>query len=220
MRTFGGKMSSYEAYTDKASGASTRRPGLLAMLRSVEERRVGAVVVHRIDRLSRTRRDLAGMLRTFGEKGVQVLSVTEPFDTRTAAGRMTVGLLGMFAQMEREALSERVGSAMRQMARAGRLPGGKPSYGYALDQDGRIVEEPGEAALVREMYDLYVREGLGFSAMAKALNTRGVRTRAGRLWCVGTLSHMLENPAYVGEWTWGGARAQPVPADTGSQGVR
>ena len=86
-----------EEFTDNASGASTKRPGLQNALSAAKEGRYDLLLVYRLDRFTRRIRDLAMLMEDLETAGVHFRSATEPFDTSTPAGRMLVQMLGVFA---------------------------------------------------------------------------------------------------------------------------
>jgi DNA invertase Pin-like site-specific DNA recombinase len=90
-------------FTDQMSGAKLERPGLTNALRAAKAGRFDLLLVYRVDRLSRSVRGLAEVLETLDAAGVGFRSATEPFDTTSAAGRMMVQMLGVFAEFERNA---------------------------------------------------------------------------------------------------------------------
>jgi hypothetical protein len=84
-------------YSDDASGASTDRPNLQTALRAARAGLFDTLLVYRVDRFSRSLRDLTGLLDDLADAGVVFRSATEPFDTSTPVGRMLVQMLGVFA---------------------------------------------------------------------------------------------------------------------------
>ena len=196
-------------YTDDASGATTRRPGLQQALRAAQAGRFDVLLVYRVDRFSRRLSDLLGLLAELGDAGVAFASVTEPFDTSTSIGRMLVQLLGVFAEFERETIIDRVTKGMTAKAAKGKWPGGQRPYGYHVDlETQKLVPQPDEAPQLREIFRLYTDERLGTRAIADVLNRRGVRARSGRPrsgrpWSGHAISRIIANPACVGDIAYG-----------------
>jgi site-specific DNA recombinase len=118
-------------YTDDASGATTRRPGLQQALRAARAGRFDVLLVYRVDRFSRRLSDLLDLLAELENAGVAFASATEPFDTSTSI----VQLLGVFAEFERETKIDRVTKGMAAKAAKGKWPGGHRPYGYHLDPE-------------------------------------------------------------------------------------
>ncbi len=111
-------------FADDASGAATRRPGLERALATALAGAFDVLLVYRVDRLTRSLRDLVTLLDDLDQAGVVFRSATEPFDTATAMGRMLVQMLGMFAQFERDSIIDRVIAGMERKGAAGKWKGG------------------------------------------------------------------------------------------------
>ena len=100
----------YKVYTDAGySGASMERPGLSRMISDIEQRLFDAVLVYKLDRLSRSQKDTLTLIEDiFLPNGVNFVSMTENFDTSTPFGRAMIGILSVFAQLERDQIKERM----------------------------------------------------------------------------------------------------------------
>jgi DNA invertase Pin-like site-specific DNA recombinase len=134
-----------------------------------------------VDRFSRRLSDLLDLLTELDQAGFA--SATEPFDTSTSIGRMLVQLLGVFAEFERETIIDRVTAGMNAKAAKGKWPGGRLPYGYQRDPaTNKLVPDPAQAPVVRDIFGLYTRDRLGTRAIAAELNARGLRTRPGKPW--------------------------------------
>ena len=171
-----------EYVVDAGASASTlERPGLERALAALRNRCVDAIVVVKLDRLTRSVRDLGELVdRYFADGRSALLSVSEQVDTRTAAGRLVLNVLGSVSQWERESVSERPAMAMRYKAAAGEFTGGEPPYGYRRGSDGlHLAREPREQEVIAHARRLRAR-GLSLRAIAARLLRRGMRSRAGR----------------------------------------
>src|ERR1700746_1149133 len=108
---------------------------------------VKAVIVAKLDRLTRSVKDLCELLERFEKRGVALVSVAESLDTGSAAGRLVLNIMAAVSQWEREAIGERTRDAMRrsQGERVGNI-----AFGCRLSQDGRHLEPDSteQAALV------------------------------------------------------------------------
>lgn len=186
------------AFVDQMSGAKLDRPGLTNALRSAKAGRFDLLLVYRVDRLSRSVRGLAQILEDLDGARVAFRSATEPFDTSSAAGRMMVQMLGVFAEFERATIIDRVIAGMERKAARGGWCGGQTPFGYQV-RDGDLVVDTGEAALVPEIFRLYAHRRLGTRAIAAELNKHGRRSRNGRPWSHMTVMTILRNRTYVGE---------------------
>ncbi len=190
-------------FADDASGASTARTGLQRALAAARAGLFDVLLVYRVDRLTRSLRDLVTLLDELDHAGVVFRSATEPFDTATAMGRMLVQMLGMFAQFERDTIIDRVIAGMERKAAAGKWKGGRRPYGYQVEPaTSRLVADAGESAVVRLAFDLYTRDRLGGKAIASTLNDRGHCTTTGGPWSAHQVVRLLSNRIYLGELTF------------------
>lgn len=148
------------SYVDRVSGKTLERPGLQQALAEARLGYYELLLVFKVDRLARSTSGLARVLEELEAAGVAFRSMSEPFDTSTAAGRMMVQMLGVFAEFEREMIVERTKMGLAKKASKGEWTGGTPPFGYRYDPEARIlvpVEE--EATLVRHIFELYVNRG-------------------------------------------------------------
>lgn len=167
-----------EEIVDAGESAKTlARPGLQRALQSLREGRADGLLVAKLDRLTRSVKDLGELVEDlFADGRFALLSVGEQVDTRTAAGRLVLNVLGSVAQWERETIAERTRAAMRHMRERGEYVGGKPPYGYRV-VDGELVADPveqGAAALARRLK----AAGLSLRAIAAELEAAGHRPRS------------------------------------------
>jgi site-specific DNA recombinase len=192
----------HKLYRDTESGTHMNRPGLEEMLYDVGARAFDTLLVFRVDRLSRKVRELAQMVDELTKNGVALKSITEPFDTANAAGKMMLQMLGVFAEFEHATIVERTKVGMEKKAKGGKFVGGNVPYGYTLDPEKGLVINEDEALIVRKMFQIYTFGKEGSSAICKQLNEAGNRNRNGRKWGRRVVLHMLRNPVYVGKIRW------------------
>lgn len=128
----------FKIYTDEGfSGKNLNRPDVQRLLEECRSGKVEAVIVWRLDRLSRSLRDTLETIEDiFMPAGVSLISVTENIDTSTPAGRLMLNILASFAQNEREAIAERVRMAKNSMAKDCKHLGGYVPFGYKVNQQG------------------------------------------------------------------------------------
>lgn len=186
------------------SGTNTNRPGFQKLLNVVKQKQVQAVLVYKLDRISRSLCDFSNMMALFREYDVTLQSVREQFDTHTEIGRMLLHMLMMFAEMEQKTIAGRVrdnyyARALKQMAL-----GGTPPYGYSAakvkvggKQTTVWTPLPEEAAQVQEMYRAYGLEHGSIEKIVQQMNEQGSRTRTGQLWSNSTVARILHSPVYV-----------------------
>jgi site-specific DNA recombinase len=202
-------------FTDQMSGAKLERPGLTNALRAAKAGRFDLLLVYRVDRLSRSVRGLAEVLETLDTIGVGFRSATEPFDTTSAAGRMMVQMLGVFAEFERATIIDRVIAGMERKSSQGGWCGGHEPFGYrAVKGEGRLAVDEAESPLIPVIFDLYANKRLGAHAIAKWLRAAGLSTRAGKPWSFKAILTVLRNRTYLGQvhfrGTWTDAGHPPL----------
>lgn len=196
-------------YTDPGhSGATMDRPALQAMLRDAEGHAFDAVVIYKLDRLSRSQKDTLTIIEDrLTPAGVGLVSIMENFDTGTPFGKAMIGLLSVFAQLEREQIRERMTMGRIGRAKAGYHSGGpKPPIGYRY-QDGQLIVDPYEAMQVREVYRLYAYGEDGHELSMTAIQHRMYdRYACARTMWSGRaiIRRLLLSHVYIGEVSFGG----------------
>lgn len=178
------------------SGSNLKRPAIEELIRRIKE--FDVVLVFKLDRLSRSQRDTMYLLeQVFLPAGVDFVSMNESFDTSTTFGRAMVGILSVFAQLEREQIKERTALGARQKAKRGLWLGGAVPFGYHVNSEGRYVVAPDEAPQIRLLFDLYGSGEYSANSLAKELNRRGF-SRSGASWTPAMVRRAIQNPSYVG----------------------
>src|ERR1035441_4724611 len=133
------------------SAKSLNRPGLQRLLALVNGGKVQAVIVAKLDRLTRSVKDLCGLLELLEKKKVALISVAESLDTSSAAGRPVITIMGAVSQWEREAIGERTRDALGHKKSNGERVG-NIEYGYRLARDGKHVEaDSAEQTVLKEI---------------------------------------------------------------------
>src|SRR5947199_1252941 len=120
------------------SGGTLERPALQRLLADIAAGAVDAVIVYKVDRLTRSLADFAKIVEVFDEKGVSFVSVTQQFNTTTSMGRLTLNVLLSFAQFEREVTGERIRDKIAASKKKGIWMGGVPPLGYAV-RDRKLI---------------------------------------------------------------------------------
>ena len=170
-----------EFYIDEGySAKNLKRPAITKLLNDIKTTQYDVIVSTKLDRVCRNLSELLQIVRMFEDFNCRLVSASESFDTSTAAGRMVLQLLGMFAEFERERISERVRDNMISLAKNTNKALGKACFGYRVE-NGKLVIDEDEARHVRWMFDT-AEQGVGFTTIAKRLNQIGVLTRNGKMW--------------------------------------
>lgn len=192
-----------EVVVDAAVSAKTlRRPGLARALAMLEGGAADGLLVAKLDRLTRSVKDLGILLESYFSEGRhQLLSVSEQIDTRTAGGRLVLNILGSVSQWEREKVGERTREALGYLRGQGVRLGGEAlgwRRGEALDADGRRIVEAveEEAATVERILSLQA-EGLTVREIATAMNAGSLHTKRGGRWHPTTVQRVLSRARVV-----------------------
>jgi len=135
------------------SAKSLDRPGMERLLALVDSRSVDVVIIAKLDRLTRSVKDLAELLERFTRRGVSLVSVAESLDTGTAAGRLVLSIMAAVSQWEREAIGERTRDAMSHKKANGERVGTIP-FGFRMGEDGLPAEDAAEQNVLVRIREL------------------------------------------------------------------
>lgn len=176
------------------SGGNTDRPALKQMLQSIAEGHVDAVVVYKLDRLSRSQKDTLTLIEDeFLSHGTDFVSINENFDTSTPFGRAMIGILSVFAQLEKDQITERFTMGRIGRSKAGYYHGGSSiptGYDY---KDGLLVVNEYEAIQIRELFSRFIA-GHSINAICRDFSER-YTTR----WSPAKILYALQNTNYIGK---------------------
>lgn len=172
------------------SAKSLQRPGIARILADVRAGSIERVVVLKLDRLTRSTRDLADVLDLFAKADAALLSVAENLDTASACGRLVVNMLGVVAQWEREAIAERTATALCHK-RQQRTAYGTTPFGYVRVGDA-LVSEPREHEALQEAMRMD-RAGASFREIGARLTAIGVAPHRGKAWHGSSVRAMLRS---------------------------
>jgi len=174
-----------------ASAKSLDRPALAGALDRLARGEADALLVVKLDRLTRSVSDLGELVDRCTRQGWALLSVSENIDTRTAAGRLVLNVLASVAQWEREAIGERTAAALAFKASQGEFCGGEAPYGWRLAADGvHLSPHPEEQAALALAGELRAA-GLSLAKVGERLAERGYLPRNGRRWHSQTVKNLL-----------------------------
>lgn len=184
----------YDYFIDDGySAKDTNRPAFQRLMRDAEQRNIDVILVHKLDRFTRSVKDLYEVLEKLSKYNVSFRSSLEQFDTTTTMGRAMIGMLGIFAQWERETIADRVYWGMEQKIISGKRNGAPPPMGYDL-VDGELVIND-DADFVRRLFALYL-SGKGMPTITEILHKEGRDMHIKTLW------YILKNPVYCGKYRW------------------
>ncbi len=188
-------------FLDAGADPGRERPGLAQLLRHLNEEARGFtfVVAQSFAHLGSDATQSVRTVLQLRARGVQLVSLDDgPIDEASLVDLWRIYSAAPADHKRRRArLQERV--------RRGQVIG-RPPYGYGVGSSGRYEIDEAEAIVVRRIFNLYLREGLGIRRIAQRLNAEGYQTRRGRNWSMITIRDLLRNPVYIGRYEKLGVR--------------
>ena len=198
-----------EVYEDEGfSGGNLERPQFRKMMADAEKGRFQAIVVYRLDRISRNIGDFAGLIQRLETLSVDFISIKEQFDTSSPMGRAMMFISSVFSQLERETIAERIRDNMQELAKTGRWLGGTTPTGYVSESvsyisgDGKTRKAcrlrllDGEGEMVKEIFQYFLETG-SLTQTETRLLLEGRKTKTGRDFSRFAIKGILENPVYM-----------------------
>lgn len=189
----------YDKYIDAGySGSNTNRPDLQRMIRDINN--INVVIVYKLDRLSRSQRDTMELIEdTFLKNKVEFVSITETIDTSTPFGRAMIGILSVFAQLERENIAERMRIGQIKRVEAGyHTSGGDYDPAGFKKENGLLITKPDEKEHIQLAFDLYEQ----LHSITKV--QRELKLRGYPVWRFRRYRDILANKLYIGEVSFAG----------------
>ena len=190
------------------SGGNLNRPDFKRMMDAAKKRKFQAIIVYRLDRISRNISDFAGLIEELSHLDINFISIKEQFDTTSPMGRAMMYIASVFSQLERETIAERIRDNMHELAKTGRWLGGTTPTWYSSEAvksvtiDGKTKKAyklkliPEEADTVRMVYDLY-QEYDSLTITEAELIKRGIKTKTNKPFTRFSIKAILQNPVYV-----------------------
>ena len=176
-----------------ASAKTLHRVGLESALDALQGGRAAALLIYKLDRLTRSVADLGRLISEYFEM-YQLLSVSDHIDTRSANGRLILNVLASVSQWERETVVERTQNSLRYMKEQRRIYNHLP-LGYT-GTDGKLVPIDDEQLTIAEVLDMR-RQGLSMHKIAGALNSRGIMGKRGGKFYASTIRAILNNDIHA-----------------------
>ena len=184
------------------------RPEFKRMLAEIENGlQVDYVLVYKLSRFGRNAADILNSLALIQSYGVELICVEEGIDSSQTSGKLLISVLSAVAEIERENILEQTMNGRKEKARQGGWNGGPAPFGYMLKDNQLIVNEE-EAKYVRDIFNKFVNENIGYSGIAKYLNLQGVEKNARKSnqtkwWSAHFVKIILDNPVYCGKIAFG-----------------
>lgn len=196
-------------YEDEGfSGGNLNRPDFKKMIKAAKEHKFKAIIVYRLDRISRNISDFAGLIEELASLKIDFVSIREQFDTNSPMGRAMMYIASVFSQLERETIAERIRDNMHELAKTGRWLGGITPTGYTSESVEKITVDgkskkacklkliPQEAEIVKTIFDLYL-ETDSLTMTEAELMRRGLVSKNGKQFTRFSIKGILQNPVYL-----------------------
>lgn len=196
-------------YEDEGfSGGNLERPQFKKMMNDSQKIDFAAIVVYRLDRISRNIGDFAKLIDDLGRREIGFISIREQFDTSSPMGRAMMYIASVFSQLERETIAERIRDNMHELAKTGRWLGGNTPTGYAsesitsVNMNGKTTRAcklkiiPEEITLVKLIFDKFIETG-SLTKTDEFLLSNGYTTKRGKRFTRFAIRGILMNPVYM-----------------------
>ncbi len=182
----------YNIYKDVGTGRNTKREQYKKMMLDINNWDV--LVIYKLDRLNRSLLNSLKFMQLLDQHKKNFVSVTENIDTSSPYGKMFFQLIGAFAEMESELISDRTKFGLLEKVNQGKRYGGHIPFAYRL-VDGELIIEESEAIIVRRIFQYYTEYGKTMLEIADMLNRKHNRIKK---WYSRTVGVLIRNPLYAG----------------------
>ena len=196
-------------YEDEGfSGGTLERPKFKKMMEDSRKVEFAAIVVYRLDRISRNIGDFAKLIEDLGNRHIDFISIREQFDTSSPMGRAMMYIASVFSQLERETIAERIRDNMHELSKTGRWLGGNAPTGYKSESisnvsvDGKthksckLTMVPDEINLVNLIFDKFLETG-SLTKTDEFLLNEHYKTKRGNSFTRFAIKSILSNPVYM-----------------------
>lgn len=196
-------------YEDEGfSGGTLERPKFKKMMSDSQKIKFDAIVVYRLDRISRNIGDFAKLIEDLGSREIDFISIREQFDTSSPMGRAMMYIASVFSQLERETIAERIRDNMHELAKTGRWLGGTTPTGYESESISNVTVDgktrkacklkiiPDEISLVKMIFDKFIETG-SLTKTDQFLMQGGYRTKRNKTFTRFAIRGILSNPVYM-----------------------
>ncbi len=196
-------------YEDEGfSGGTLERPKFKKMMSDSQKIKFAAIVVYRLDRISRNIGDFAKLIEDLGNREIDFISIREQFDTSSPMGRAMMYIASVFSQLERETIAERIRDNMHELSKTGRWLGGTTPTGYESESISHVTVDgktrkacklkiiPDEINLVKLIFDKFIETG-SLTKTDQFLMQGRYKTKRGKTFTRFALKGILSNPVYM-----------------------
>ena len=188
----------YKVYKDAGISAKDmeHRPQFQEMLKDMKEGKLNYIVAYKLDRITRSVRDLEELISVLEQYNCFLLCDRDDVNTSTANGRFFVRMLTVLSQLEIEIVSERTKFGLNGAIKSGHIPGQRP-FGYKSAEDKRMVIDNSTRPYVEKIFDMYL-EGKSFGQIANYFKENSIYPK--KNWKDTTIQKIIDNKIYMGDY--------------------
>ncbi len=188
----------YKVYKDAGISAKDmeHRPQFQEMLKDMKEGKLNYIVAYKLDRITRSVRDLEELISVLEQYNCFLLCDRDDVNTSTANGRFFVRMLTVLSQLEIEIVSERTKFGLNGAIKSGHIPGQRP-FGYKSAEDKRMVIDNATRRHVEKIFDMYL-EGKSFQQIANFFKENNIYPK--KNWKDTTIQKIIDNKIYMGDY--------------------
>ena len=188
----------FKVYEDAGISAKDmeHRPQFQAMLQDMKEGKINYIVAYKLDRITRSVRDLEELISVLEQYNCFLLCDRDDVNTSTANGRFFVRMLTVLSQLEIEIVSERTKFGLNGAIKSGHIPGQRP-FGYTKSKDKKMIVDNATRPYVEKIFDMYL-EGKSFQQIANYFKENNIYPK--KKWRDTTIQKIIDNKIYMGDY--------------------
>ncbi len=188
----------YKVYKDAGISAKDmeHRPQFQAMLQDMKEGKINYIVAYKLDRITRSVRDLEELISVLEQYNCFLLCDRDDVNTSTANGRFFVRMLTVLSQLEIEIVSERTKFGLNGAIKSGHIPGQRP-FGYTKSEDKKMIVDNATRPYIEKIFDMYL-EGKSFQQIANYFKENNIYPK--KKWRDTTIQKIIDNKIYMGDY--------------------
>ena len=188
----------YKVYKDAGISAKDmeHRPQFQEMLQEMKEGKINYIVAYKLDRITRSVRDLEELISVLEQYNCFLLCDRDDVNTSTANGRFFVRMLTVLSQLEIEIVSERTKFGLNGAIKSGHIPGQRP-FGYTKSEDKKMIVDNATRPYVEKIFDMYL-EGKSFQQIANYFKENNIYPK--KKWHDTTIQKIIDNKIYMGDY--------------------
>ena len=188
----------YRVYKDAGISAKDmeHRPQFQEMLQDMKEGKINYIVAYKLDRITRSVRDLEELISVLEQYNCFLLCDRDDVNTSTANGRFFVRMLTVLSQLEIEIVSERTKFGLNGAIKSGHIPGQRP-FGYTKSEDKKMIVDNATRPYVEKIFDMYL-EGKSFQQIANYFKENNIYPK--KKWRDTTIQKIIDNKIYMGDY--------------------